>query len=175
MKVTSTSAPPAQTDADTIVIGVFEGEQPAAPELVELVQSGEARRSAGAIAVTHADGRRLLLAGLGARERFTGEVARAAAAKAAKRATELRARGVCWALPEGAGEEIAGALAEGTLLACYRFDRYKAAPEDPEQREGAIEELTISADVELEAYLQQVAAAYAVLPFSSASADVLRV
>ena len=50
MKVTSTSAPPAQTDADTIVIGVFEGEEPVAAELVALVQSGEARRSAGAIA-----------------------------------------------------------------------------------------------------------------------------
>ncbi len=153
MKVAATSRPPAQTEADTIVVGVFDDEEPAAAELLALVRSGEARRSAGAIAVTHADGRRLLLAGLGARERFTTEVARTAAAKAAKRATELRARRVCWELPEGAGEEIAGALAEGTLLACYRFDRYKAAPEDPEQREGAIEELTISAAIELEAVI----------------------
>ena len=151
MKVGSTSAAPAQTDADTIVVGVFEGEEPAAAELLALVRSGEARRSAGAVALTHADGRRLLLAGLGARERFTGEVARAAGAKAAKKAIELRARHVCWELPEGADEQIAGALVEGTLLASYRFDRFKAAPENPEEREGALEELTISAGVEVEA------------------------
>jgi leucyl aminopeptidase len=151
MKVASTSRPPTQTDADTIVVGIFNGEDPQTPELVALVHSGEARRSAGAIALTHADGRRLLLAGLGARERFTGEVARVVAAKAAKRATELRARRVCWALPEGADAKIAGALVEGTLLASYRFERYKAAPEDPEERESPIEELTISAGVEIEA------------------------
>ena len=85
MKVASTSGPPALTDADTIVVGVFDDEEPAAAELLALVQSGEARRSAGAIALAHVDGRRLLLAGLGARERFTGEVARAVGAKAAKR------------------------------------------------------------------------------------------
>ena len=37
MKVGSTSAAPAKTDADTIVVGVFEGEEPAAAELVALV------------------------------------------------------------------------------------------------------------------------------------------
>ena len=153
MKVVATSLPPAQTEADTIVVGVFDDEEPAAAELLALVRSGEARRSAGAIALTHSDGRRLLLAGLGARAQFGSEVARVAGAKAAKRAIDLRARSVCWALPAGVDAEIAGALVEGTLLASYRFDRYKAAPADPQEREHPIEELTISAGIALDAVI----------------------
>ena len=55
------------------------------------------------------------------------------------------ARRLCWELPDGADAEIAASLVEGTLLASYRFDRYRAAPEDPEERDAGIEALTISA------------------------------
>ena len=67
----------------------------------ELLASGEARRSFKALALAHADGKRWLLVGLGAREDFTPERARVAAAVARERARELSARALCWELPRG--------------------------------------------------------------------------
>ena len=59
------------------------------PQLGELLASGEARRSFKALALTHAEGKRWLLVGLGAREDFTPERARVAAAAAGERAREI--------------------------------------------------------------------------------------
>src|SRR5277367_980004 len=70
MNVSSTDRHAADSDGDTVAIGVFEGEQPAAgfpAELAQLLDSGEARRSFKALALTHADARRWLLVGLGSR------------------------------------------------------------------------------------------------------------
>src|SRR5579862_3407456 len=131
------------TDADTIVVGVFDDEAPHNDALRALVESGEARRSHGAVALTHDGGRRWLLAGLGAREEFDAERARVSAAKVAQRAAELHARRLCWELPEGCGEEVAAALVEGTLLASYRFDRYLQEPADEAERPARLEALTV--------------------------------
>jgi leucyl aminopeptidase len=150
MRVQTTVRPPAGTDADTIVVGAFGGETPQEPALAALVASGEARLTAGTVALAHDGGRRLLLAGLGPRERFTAETARVAAAKAARRGAELHARSLCWELPSGTGEDVAAALVEGTVLAAYRFDRYRTAPEDPANGDR-LDELTISAAAGVEA------------------------
>ena len=61
--------------------------------------SGEAQRSFKALALTHADGKRWLTVGLGARKDFTPERARVAAAIARERARELSARVLCWEVP----------------------------------------------------------------------------
>jgi hypothetical protein len=53
MEIQATSSPPADTQADTIVIGVFDGEEPSHPALAALVESGEAKRSHGSLALTH--------------------------------------------------------------------------------------------------------------------------
>jgi leucyl aminopeptidase len=129
MEVEATTAEPGASGADTVVVGVFEGEEApaAAPaEVAALLERGEARRSFKALAVTHAAGVRWIVVGLGARERFDAERARVAAAVAAERARELSTRTLCWASP-GDGE-IAGALVEGTVLRDYRYERHRSAP-----------------------------------------------
>jgi leucyl aminopeptidase len=97
------------------------------------VTSGEARAAFKSLALTHADGRRWLLVGLGARKDLTPERARVAAAVAASRVGELAASALCWSAPEGAEEALVGALVEGTMLATYRFDRFKSSSEQAEQ------------------------------------------
>jgi leucyl aminopeptidase len=142
MEIRATTSPPESVPADTIVLGVFEGDQLDQPPLQALLDSGEAKRKPGSLALTHIDGRRFLIAGLGPRDAFDPELARVAAAGAAKKAIELGARALCWAVPAGADEQIVGALVEGTVLAGYRFDRYKT-PEDDET-ETALDSLTVS-------------------------------
>src|SRR6185437_16962430 len=65
---------PAATDADTVVLGVFEGEPApaAAPsQAAELLASGEAKSAVKSLALAHADGKRWLLIGLGKRDQLT--------------------------------------------------------------------------------------------------------
>lgn len=129
MNVSATTEPPQQTDADTVVIGVFANEGvahdlPQEP-LSALLDSGEAGRDRGRIAVTHSDGRRYILVGLGPRAEFSGEQARNAAGLAVARARELRTRSLCWEVPHHVGDEVIAALVEGTMLRDYRFDRYR--------------------------------------------------
>jgi leucyl aminopeptidase len=117
-----------QTDADTIVVGVFEGEEAPAgapSEVVALLASGEARRSPKALALTHAGGRRWLVVGLGERDAFTPESARVAAAVVRERALELSTKVLCWQAPSSEGEIVA-ALVHGTVLADYSFESHKS-------------------------------------------------
>jgi leucyl aminopeptidase len=134
MNVSATTKPAATTQADTIAIGLFDGENapPGLPaEAAKLIDSGEARSSAKALAVAHAEGKRWLLVGLDKRKDFTPERARAAAAGAHARALELATKTLCWQAPT---DDLAAcaALVEGTALAGYRFDRLKSAPPDGE-------------------------------------------
>jgi leucyl aminopeptidase len=150
VEVSSTTQPGADTDGDTVAIGVFEGEDlPAgAPaELGKLLRSGEARRSLKSLGLTHAQGRRWLVVGLGKREQFTPERARVAAAGAHARALELGTHVLCIQTPAGAGVAIAAAFVEGTILTDYRFDLHKSStpngesssePAAPKQLEGLI-------------------------------------
>ncbi len=128
--VSTTTQPGADTDADTVAIGVFEGEDPPAgapAEVAELLSSGEARRSLKALGLTHAQGRRWLLVGLGDRADLTAERARVVAAAVHSRALEIDTRALCAQLGSGVGGEIAAAFVEGTILADYRFELYKSA------------------------------------------------
>jgi len=146
VNVSWTSDRPETTEADTVVLGLFEGEEPRADtggrdgrggvphQLGELLASGEAQRSFKALALTHADGKRWLTVGLGPRKDFTPERARVAAALARERAREISARVLCWEVPAAgqgqagdAGAAVAGALVEGTILADYSFDLHKSA------------------------------------------------
>jgi leucyl aminopeptidase len=151
MQVHTTSEPPSQTSADTLVVGVFEGEQANPANLQELLDSGEAKRAAGSVALAHEGSRRWLLVGLGKREEWSAELARMGAARAAKRALELGAKSLCWEVPSGSDDAVAGALVEGTILAGYRFDRYKEQPKDPAEQPAALTELIVSTPVDLAA------------------------
>jgi leucyl aminopeptidase len=143
--VSVTTQPGASTDADTVAVGIFEGEDAPAGlpgEAAGLIASGEARGKPKALAVAHAGGKRWLLVGLGKRKDFTSERARVAAAGAHARALELSTRTLCWQAPGGSGSTEGGpgvdgagvraALVEGTALADYRFDRHRSTPPDGE-------------------------------------------
>ena len=138
--------PPLATGADTIVVGVFEDEDVARDlpggELEALLRSGEASRAFKRIALTHHDGRRVLVAGLGPRDEFDAERARVAAALAHRRARECRAGTMCWELPGRTGDEILAGLVTGTVLGAYRFTRYKPAPAG----EKPVDRLIVSAE-----------------------------
>jgi leucyl aminopeptidase len=114
---------PRDTDADTRVIGLFEGESLDDPELSQLLSSGEAKGGFKKLALAHEEGKRVLVVGLGKRDEFTPERARVAAAVAAGRAAEIGTRSLSWAAP---APEVAGALVEGTLLKVYKFERFKS-------------------------------------------------
>jgi leucyl aminopeptidase len=144
VEVEASTDSPLATGADTIVVTVFEDEGVAhdlpGGGLEALLDSGEASRSFKRLALTHHDGKRVLLIGLGARTEFDTERAREAAGVAHKRARECGAKTLCWELPHHVGDEIVDGLVTGTVLAGYRFDRYKPAPED----ETPIERLIVS-------------------------------
>ncbi len=134
MQVSTITSPPGESDADTVAIGIFDGDQAPAgapAELAALLASGEARSSFKALALTHAAGKRWLLVGLGARERFGAESARVAAATVLARARELSSSALCWQVPGDGGAQLAAALVEGTIIGGYRFERHKSAPAEP--------------------------------------------
>jgi leucyl aminopeptidase len=137
----ATTQTPFETDADTIAIGVFEDEGVAHDlpngELMALLDSGEAQRKFKRLAVTHAQGRRIILVGLGDRTKFDGERARGAAGVVQARAAELATKTLCWEVPHHVGDEVVAGLVHGTALRAYRFDRYKKA-EDPDPFERLI-------------------------------------
>jgi leucyl aminopeptidase len=136
MHASATTDAPKATAADTIAVGVFDDEGIAhdlegAP-LTALLDAGEARRRFKHLALHHGEGKRWLVVGLGRREEFDAERARVAAAVVHGRARELGARELCWELPHHVSDDVAAALVEGTMLAGYRFERYRTKPEDEE-------------------------------------------
>jgi leucyl aminopeptidase len=144
--VTARAGAPEDTSADTRVVPLIEGERLDDPQLQALVDSGEAKAALRKVATTHEDvpgggRRRVVIAGLGKRDELDPERVRVAAAAAAKRAGELGTKSLSWALTGLGGEgresaaELAGAVAEGTILTLYRFDRFKSSS-DSEDGEG---------------------------------------
>ena len=145
MRISATTDGPLATDADTIAVGVFDGEgiahDVADGTLQRLLDAGEAKRAFKRLAVVHAEGRRWIVAGLGARESFDGERARIVAAAVHARAQELGTTTLCWEVPHHVGDPAVGGLVEGTVLHAYRFDRFRNHPED----DGRVETLLLSA------------------------------
>src|SRR3954462_6325414 len=124
---------PLETSADTVVVGLFEGDDAVSAQLSgeaaeragALVASGEAKGKLRSIAIAHPGGdgpARVIVAGLGKREEFDAQRARIAAAVAMSRARDAGARSAAFTVPE-AGDAAATArgLTEGALLGAYRF------------------------------------------------------
>jgi leucyl aminopeptidase len=152
--VTTRSGAPEETAADTRVVGLFEGDALAEQRLQQLVDLGEAKPGLKKVAVAHEDApgggqRRVLIAGPGKRDEFDAERARVAAAAAAGRAKELGTVSLSWAAP--AGDGVAGALVEGTLLKLYSFDRFKSSDGD----DDGIESLEVAGEAVDEAEIER--------------------
>jgi leucyl aminopeptidase len=89
----------------------------------------------------------VLVVGLGKRDELDAEKLRVAAAVAAKEAERLKAGSLAWALPERDDPDATvEALVTGTILASYRFDRFKGSEADDSPR---LENLVVLAPAEL--------------------------
>jgi leucyl aminopeptidase len=146
---------PHETSADTLCVGLVEGEAPPAAldealggRLGRLIEAGEAKAAFKKTALLHPDGAigaaRVVTVGLGKRDELTTERARVAGAVGFARARDAGAKRLAWVVPEGGdARPFATAVAEGTLLAAYEFDRFKSKREDDDG--GGIEELEVVA------------------------------
>jgi leucyl aminopeptidase len=141
-----------QVEADLIVAGLFEGDE-LPGQLAWAPGARHAKAEFKKLSVLHPDEAWSVIAvGLGKREELDPERARVAAALAAKEATKLRAASLAWLLPElgdveatfGDDEAAAAALVTGTILADYRFDRFRSGDPD-EPPPPRIESLTLLA------------------------------
>jgi len=142
-----TAQPLAEAEADLVAVAlVDEGDLPR--ELRDAPGGGDAKPAFRELTLIYPEQpRRVLVVGLGAEGDVDLERLRVAAALAAKRAGALEARTLAWSVPALAGLDAAhaaGALVEGTVLARYRFDRYRSRdPDDPPP--PALERLTLIA------------------------------
>jgi leucyl aminopeptidase len=131
-----------------LVLPLFEGEMgdsaPAALASVDTALEGRLRTSAtqegfkakaDQAVVLPTLGRygaeRVVLLGLGNREKYKPEVLRLAAGRAAKTAQKLKVTNLAFLLPsvEGAADSVR-AIVEGLELGTYRFDKYKSSSKD---------------------------------------------
>jgi leucyl aminopeptidase len=131
MKVEVKDVELAEAGADLAVVGLFDGGE--LPGGVAGATGADAAKGGfKKLALLRPDGFPLVLVvGLGNGEELDVERLRVAAATAAKEAGRLEAGSIAWALPEGPDPEIAAdAVVTGTILASYRFDRFKSADSD---------------------------------------------
>jgi leucyl aminopeptidase len=142
MQVEAREIPLGEVDFDLLALGLFEGDTVPEPFAdapgVADVKGGFKK----AATLYPQRPRRVLVAGLGKREEFDNERARVVAAIAARAAGAAQAASLAWALPDSEDSgATATALVEGTILASYRFDRFRSeADDEPPPR---IESLTI--------------------------------
>jgi leucyl aminopeptidase len=133
VRVETTTDPPADLEADLEAIGLFE-EEPLPEPYREVAGAGDARAGFRKLTLLRPEAqRRVLVIGLGKREELEPERMRVAAALAVAEAGRYDAKTLAWALPEApraGAAELAAGLTEGTVLASFRFDRFK--PRDPD-------------------------------------------
>jgi leucyl aminopeptidase len=136
VQVDVTDKPLLEVGVDLHAIGLFEGEE-VAEAYRGLAGARDARAAFRKLTLLRpAQDQRMLVVGLGRREELDAERLRVAAALAVTEAGRYEARSIAWEVPEATGKPSvdtpAGALVEGTVLASYRFDRYKSRdPLDP--------------------------------------------
>jgi leucyl aminopeptidase len=141
----------ADAGADIVVAGLYEGED--LPASLSDARGADAAKGAyRKLAILHPEQPpTAIVVGLGKREEIEPERARVAAALAAAEATEIGAKTVAWELPDsGDPPGIAAAIVVGTILAGYRFDRFRSTDPD-DDRPGEIEELVLLGPAELSA------------------------
>ena len=147
-------------DADVHVLPLADGES--LPEqFASVAGAGDVKTGFGKITVLRpGEPERLLVIGLGKPADLDAEKARVAAALAARQTGAYDGRSIAWS---GCGDRLpAASVVEGTVLASYRFDRYRSRdPEEPEP--PRLEQLTLvlksDADDELNASIRAAHAA----------------
>ena len=139
MRVELSEKSPTRTEAGIVCIGLFSGtELPA--DLAGAPGATDVQAKYKSLSVLRPTGGRVLVVGLGDETDFDPERARVAAALAVRQAHRLKASSIAWDCPQG--RSIPAALASGTILADYRFDRFKSAA-DGDDPDNLIEALTL--------------------------------
>ncbi len=142
MRLELSDSDPAAATADLVCIGIHEGDD--LPSwLASAAGAGDVRAGYKELTLLRPGSpERVLVVGLGDRDAFEPERARVAAALAVRQARRVRAESIGWIVPEHERKaSIGAALTAGTILAGYRFDRFKGG-EDGE-RDTAIGTLTL--------------------------------
>ena len=140
----------AQQNADMIIVNLFEGvtspgggtgavDAALDGAISQVISDGGCRGKANEMTMIHTLGKlpspRVLVAGLGKQEEFTLDKVRALAATAARYARRARCERIA-SITHGAGiagldpHDCAQAIAEGTIMGLYTFDRHKKPNED---------------------------------------------
>lgn len=133
-----------QKQTSLLVIGVFEGEQdfqqskeldPSVLTYIkEALENKDFKGTFGSSMIVYTLGKgpmkKVMLLGLGKREKFTDEMARICAGKAAQRAKELGTKEFSILQFSNLDEGLVEAMTEGIALGLYSFDRYKAQDKD---------------------------------------------
>jgi leucyl aminopeptidase len=142
-----------QKQTSLLVIGVFEGDQDfphskdldpsVSSSIRETLENKEFRGIFGSSIVVYTLGKgsmkKIILLGLGKREKFTNESARICAGKATRKAQELGIKEFSMLQFSNLDDGLVEAMTEGIALALYSFDKYKEAKEPASK----IEEVTI--------------------------------
>lgn len=158
MKIEVKSGELQAVQADALIVNLFTGvsepgggtgavDAALSGAISELIHQGDLSGKSGELAVLYPRGaipaRRVIVVGLGEREKFTAEAARRAAGKAALKARELGSASIV-TIVHGAGSggldaaTAAAATAEGTLLALYRYDAPRLERMEKEQPESIV-------------------------------------
>jgi leucyl aminopeptidase len=120
-----------ELDADLVALALAEDER--LPEAIrDAPGAADAKPGFKKLALVHPERPpRVLVAGAGDPGELDLERLRVIAALVAKRAAALEARSLAWLAPGGPeAAERAAALIEGTILAGYRFERYRTRGDD---------------------------------------------
>ncbi|MBS1880065.1 MAG: leucyl aminopeptidase [Actinobacteria bacterium] len=130
-----------EVDADLLAVGLSEeGALPA--ELAEAPGAAAAKGSFKRLSTLLPGNGRVVVAGLGKAADLGAERLRVAAALVAREAAQLEASALAWKLPAGIEPAVAAeAIVTGTVLAAYRYDRFRAA--DPDEQAPKLESLTL--------------------------------
>lgn len=123
--------------ADCEAIGVFEEKYDGLEEFDSSVTGGQIKKAIerrefsgkqDSVLPLHSkkEGRLVLLVGLGKKEKFTLDCVRRFAGRAAVVARDMGSSSLALSVPSGPVAEGAQAIAEGAILALYRFARYKS-------------------------------------------------
>jgi leucyl aminopeptidase len=148
MKVEVRQSRAQETLPDLLVIGLYEGDpEPTGIGAVPVPGLHEAKGDFKRLTLLHPDDPLwMLIVGLGPREEIDPERLRVIAALTAKEAARLEATSLGWTVPECDDPAAAAeALVTGTILASYRFDRFKSGSEETPR----LEWLTLLTDLEL--------------------------
>jgi leucyl aminopeptidase len=130
MKVELSAGELSGTPADLLAFGLAEGGS--LPEWIGGAKGADAvKGNFKRLSLLRPDaGPPVLVVGLGKPDEIDAERLRVAAALAAKEAKRLEAASIGWALPETEAASAVEALVTGTILASYRFDRFRKANGD---------------------------------------------